>query len=310
MCSCQGLRMGGKGGGFHRASWTGIKSPVGTSSGFGMQTPACTLQCEGLPVGSTLTDMGGREKPGVVFVGWFIWCITQDGVSLQHPELRPPPELSILNSCSPSQVSPSIPAAAAAGALLLFLMSHPLCHPQLEGLCSFLQLSSCPEPFLVRFCSWLLVLTPDLSYTSAAILAEQLFLRRVCARAEEVFCSLFPSALSPAPAFSVPRSCPSPSRLPDTSWLPSLRFAPSIPIPSAVCWWLRCCRSQGKVCWAGGRCGSWRGTPALGCCLLGGICHVEQGLGTMEVWGWFFVNAWGWDGRWVYRCLRWSGRAG
>ncbi|NXR38702.1 FANCE protein, partial [Zosterops hypoxanthus] len=59
------------------------------------------------------------------------------------------------------------------------LMSHPLCHPQLEGLCSFLQLSTCPEPFLVRFCSWLLALTPDLSYTSAAILAEQLFLRRV-----------------------------------------------------------------------------------------------------------------------------------
>ncbi|NWV43750.1 FANCE protein, partial [Grantiella picta] len=58
----------------------------------------------------------------------------------------------------------------------LSLMSHPLCHPQLEGLCSFLQLSTCPEPFLVRFCSWL---SPDLSCTSAAILAEQLFLRRV-----------------------------------------------------------------------------------------------------------------------------------
>ncbi|KAF1675743.1 Fanconi anemia group E protein, partial [Pygoscelis papua] len=53
------------------------------------------------------------------------------------------------------------------------------CCPQLEGLCSFLQLSTCPEHLLVCFCSWLLVLTPDLSYTSAAILAEQLFLRRV-----------------------------------------------------------------------------------------------------------------------------------
>ncbi|NXO65066.1 FANCE protein, partial [Phainopepla nitens] len=63
-----------------------------------------------------------------------------------------PPELSILNNCSPSQ---------------------------LQGLCSFLQLSTCPEPFLVRFCSWLLALTPDLSHSSAAILAEQLFLRRV-----------------------------------------------------------------------------------------------------------------------------------
>ncbi|NXX11506.1 FANCE protein, partial [Podargus strigoides] len=53
------------------------------------------------------------------------------------------------------------------------------CCPQLEGLCSFLQLSTCPEHLLVRFCGWLLALTPDLSYTSAAILAEQLFLRRV-----------------------------------------------------------------------------------------------------------------------------------
>ncbi|NXC39919.1 FANCE protein, partial [Penelope pileata] len=50
---------------------------------------------------------------------------------------------------------------------------------QLEGLCSFLQLSMCPEQLLVRFCSWLLALTPDLSYASAAILAEQLFLTRV-----------------------------------------------------------------------------------------------------------------------------------
>ncbi|NXI99113.1 FANCE protein, partial [Psophia crepitans] len=61
-------------------------------------------------------------------------------------------ELHVLNNCSPSQ---------------------------LEGLCSFLQLSTCPEPLLVRFCSWLLALTPNLSYTSAAILAERLFLQRV-----------------------------------------------------------------------------------------------------------------------------------
>ncbi|NXG07383.1 FANCE protein, partial [Sakesphorus luctuosus] len=63
-----------------------------------------------------------------------------------------PPELHILNNCSPRQ---------------------------LEGLCSFLQLSVCPEPLLVCFCGWLLALSPSLSYTSAAILAEQLFLRRV-----------------------------------------------------------------------------------------------------------------------------------
>ncbi|NXJ71018.1 FANCE protein, partial [Rostratula benghalensis] len=60
----------------------------------------------------------------------------------------------------------------------------PLCGPQLQGLCSFLQLSSCPEHLLVRFCGWLLALTPDLSYNSAAILAEQLFLRRVLALAQ------------------------------------------------------------------------------------------------------------------------------
>uniref|UniRef100_A0A8C3MI01 Fanconi Anaemia group E protein C-terminal domain-containing protein n=1 Tax=Geospiza parvula TaxID=87175 RepID=A0A8C3MI01_GEOPR len=53
--------------------------------------------------------------------------------------------------------------------------------PQLEGLCSFLQLSTCPEPSLGRFCSWLLPLSPALSHTSAAILAQQLFLRRVLA---------------------------------------------------------------------------------------------------------------------------------
>ncbi|KFW69516.1 Fanconi anemia group E protein, partial [Pygoscelis adeliae] len=76
----------------------------------------------------------------------------EDCVSLQHSELSIPPELHILNNCSPGQ---------------------------LEGLCSFLQLSTCPEHLLVCFCSWLLALTPDLSYTSAAILAEQLFLRRV-----------------------------------------------------------------------------------------------------------------------------------
>ncbi|XP_041323526.1 Fanconi anemia group E protein isoform X3 [Pyrgilauda ruficollis] len=69
-----------------------------------------------------------------------------------HSELHVPPKLSILNSCTPSQ---------------------------LEGLCSFLQLSTCPEPLLMRFCSWLLALSPDLSHSSAAILAEQLFLRRV-----------------------------------------------------------------------------------------------------------------------------------
>ncbi|XP_065505518.1 Fanconi anemia group E protein isoform X2 [Caloenas nicobarica] len=60
-----------------------------------------------------------------------------------HSELSVPPELHVLNNCSPGQ------------------------------------LSTCPEHLLLRFCSWLLALSPDLSYTSAAVLAEQLFLERV-----------------------------------------------------------------------------------------------------------------------------------
>lgn len=148
------------------------------------------------------------------------------------------------------------------------------------------------------FCSWLLALTPDLSYTSAAILAEQLFLRRVSAGAE-VSCTPFPSLPSPSPAFSVRRSCPSPSRPPATSWLPSLHFAPSIPSPSVESWWLRSCRSQGKVRWDRRRHSLFweqlrepergrglhppgREAPTAECCLLGGIYHPKRVLGTME----------------------------
>ncbi|XP_010144647.1 PREDICTED: Fanconi anemia group E protein, partial [Buceros rhinoceros silvestris] len=76
--------------------------------------------------------------------------LLQKESSYSEPSI--PPELHVLTDCSPSQ---------------------------LQGLCSFLQLSTCPEHLLVRFCSWLLALTPDLSYTAAVILAEQLFLRRV-----------------------------------------------------------------------------------------------------------------------------------
>uniref|UniRef100_A0A8C5JP94 FA complementation group E n=1 Tax=Junco hyemalis TaxID=40217 RepID=A0A8C5JP94_JUNHY len=85
---------------------------------------------------------------------------------------------------------PSGDASAQAPAPLLQLLRGPAAvpnaphapvPPQLEGLCSFLQLSTCPEPSLVRFCSWLLPLSPALSHTSAAILAQQLFLRRVLA---------------------------------------------------------------------------------------------------------------------------------
>uniref|UniRef100_A0A8B9Z834 FA complementation group E n=1 Tax=Buteo japonicus TaxID=224669 RepID=A0A8B9Z834_9AVES len=99
-----------------------------------------------------------EEKPWscILWIAVF-GVLLKDRVSLQHSELSVPPELHVLNNCSPGQ---------------------------LEGLCSFLQLSTCPEHLLVRFCSWLLALTPDLSYTSAAILAEQLFLQRVLSLAQ------------------------------------------------------------------------------------------------------------------------------
>ncbi|XP_019369683.1 PREDICTED: Fanconi anemia group E protein isoform X1 [Gavialis gangeticus] len=85
------------------------------------------------------------------------------------------PALQILNECSPCQ---------------------------LEGLCSLLQLSQCPEPVLMRFCTWLLALTPVLSYTNAAVLTRQLFLQRVLSLAQPAsrhlmaaltsFCSKYP----------------------------------------------------------------------------------------------------------------------
>lgn len=81
----------------------GIKSPVVTSS-LGWDTDTC-LHLAG--VRGCLWARGGKGKAlELYFEGWFICCITQDGISLQHSELRAPPELSVLNSCSPSQVSP------------------------------------------------------------------------------------------------------------------------------------------------------------------------------------------------------------
>ncbi|XP_060088984.1 Fanconi anemia group E protein [Heteronotia binoei] len=63
-----------------------------------------------------------------------------------------PPELQVLNECTPSQ---------------------------LEGLCSLLQLSECPENELLQLCTWLVVMSPDLSYSYATILAGKLFLPRI-----------------------------------------------------------------------------------------------------------------------------------
>ncbi|KFW01750.1 Fanconi anemia group E protein, partial [Eurypyga helias] len=115
--------------------------PVETSGGRSTQSPAGTaLESAPQDAAEELRETSQAELAAEV------------QSFLQHSALSIPPELHILNKCSPSQ---------------------------LEGLCSFLQLSTCPEQLLGRFCSWLLALTPDLSYTSAAVLAEQLFLRRV-----------------------------------------------------------------------------------------------------------------------------------
>uniref|UniRef100_A0A8C5WZU2 FA complementation group E n=1 Tax=Malurus cyaneus samueli TaxID=2593467 RepID=A0A8C5WZU2_9PASS len=146
----------------------------------------------------------------------------------------------ILLSLGDALELPSIPTAATAGVLPLSLMSPPLWHPQLEGLCSFLQLSTCPEPFLVRFCSWLLPLTPELSYTSAAILAEQLFLRRVLSLTQPPSRHLMAALTSFCSKYSHP--------------LCRVLLAAVLQEPG-----------EGVL-----GSGSWRGAPAAGCCVLGG----------------------------------------
>ncbi|XP_054837732.1 Fanconi anemia group E protein [Eublepharis macularius] len=74
-----------------------------------------------------------------------------------HSDGTAPPELQVLNECTPGQ---------------------------LEGLCSLLQLSECPENELLQFCTWLVALSPDLSYSYATILVGKLFLPRVLALSE------------------------------------------------------------------------------------------------------------------------------
>uniref|UniRef100_A0A8C6VIT8 FA complementation group E n=1 Tax=Naja naja TaxID=35670 RepID=A0A8C6VIT8_NAJNA len=86
-----------------------------------------------------------------------------------------PPELQILNECTPDQ---------------------------LEDLCSLLKLSECPETELLQFCCWIVALSPELGYKKAAILAEKLFLPRVLSLIETaswpfttalmMFCSKYP----------------------------------------------------------------------------------------------------------------------
>ncbi|XP_065505519.1 Fanconi anemia group E protein isoform X3 [Caloenas nicobarica] len=170
-----------------------------------------------------------------------------------HSELSVPPELHVLNNCSPGQ---------------------------LEGLCSFLQLSTCPEHLLLRFCSWLLALSPDLSYTSAAVLAEQLFLER-----------LLPF-LSAGPV-------PHPAALPTPHGCPGFVLLQVLPAFLSH-------RGGCGPAAAGGRCGglagdtaegpraapSRREAPAAACCLLGGIYHPKCVLATMERWCCFNLGRW------------------
>ncbi|XP_051852425.1 Fanconi anemia group E protein [Antechinus flavipes] len=67
-------------------------------------------------------------------------------------EGTPPLELQFLHECSPNQ---------------------------LENLCSKLRLSQLPDTALLQFCNRLLALSPDLSCSSATILARNLFLEQV-----------------------------------------------------------------------------------------------------------------------------------
>ncbi|XP_044872414.1 Fanconi anemia group E protein-like isoform X2 [Mauremys mutica] len=91
-----------------------------------------------------------------------------------------PPELQILNECTPGQ---------------------------LEGLCSLLQLSERPEHVLVHFCTWLLALTPKLSYTNAAVLTEQLFLQRVLSLAQPASRHLMAALTSFCSKYARPVCC-------------------------------------------------------------------------------------------------------
>nr|XP_058162602.1 Fanconi anemia group E protein isoform X2 [Dasypus novemcinctus] len=67
-------------------------------------------------------------------------------------EGAPPVELRLLHECSPSQV---------------------------DLLCAQLQLPQLPDSGLLQLCSWLLALSPDLSFSSATVLTRNLFLGRI-----------------------------------------------------------------------------------------------------------------------------------
>uniref|UniRef100_A0A8D2KZI0 FA complementation group E n=1 Tax=Varanus komodoensis TaxID=61221 RepID=A0A8D2KZI0_VARKO len=105
---------------------------------------------------------------------------TQQDNKADHSDGTAPPELQILNECTPSQ---------------------------LDHLCSLLQLSECQENELLQFCSWLVALTPDLGYSNAAVLAGKLFLPRVLLLTEPASWSLTTALMMFCSKYSRPVCC-------------------------------------------------------------------------------------------------------
>ncbi|XP_044300853.1 Fanconi anemia group E protein [Varanus komodoensis] len=101
-------------------------------------------------------------------------------MQFDHSDGTAPPELQILNECTPSQ---------------------------LDHLCSLLQLSECQENELLQFCSWLVALTPDLGYSNAAVLAGKLFLPRVLLLTEPASWSLTTALMMFCSKYSRPVCC-------------------------------------------------------------------------------------------------------
>ncbi|XP_015195334.2 Fanconi anemia group E protein [Lepisosteus oculatus] len=96
-------------------------------------------------------------------------------IETERCELDSPTALQVLNDCNPGEV---------------------------ELLCRELHLSEVPEQVLPQFCTRLLELSPDLSYSTAATLARHLFLSRILSLSEPAsrflvtavtsFCSRYP----------------------------------------------------------------------------------------------------------------------
>ncbi|XP_072853483.2 Fanconi anemia group E protein isoform X1 [Pogona vitticeps] len=101
-------------------------------------------------------------------------------MQLDHSDGIAPPELQILNDCTPRQ---------------------------LEGLCSLLQLSECPDNELLHFCTWLMALSPDLGYSNAAIFAAKLFLPRVLSLTEPASWPLTTALMMFSSKYSRPICC-------------------------------------------------------------------------------------------------------